>query len=229
MSKLLAWLGAALFVVSLLSFVVVYEFVLDTPAPPAAGSVVPTVLINIALFTVFALHHSVMARSGAKLWIMRIVPATSERSLYVWIASLLFLAVCWFWQPLPGMYWDAKAAARIALTVVQMAGISLTLGAARMIDVFALAGIRPADDARPAEFKATGPFGFVRHPIYLGWILIVFATPEMSASKLLFAVVSTAYLFAAIPWEEASLVEEFGEKYRTYQRQVRSRILPGVW
>lgn len=229
MSKLLAWLGAALFVVSLLSFVVVYEFILDTPAPPAAGSVVPAGLVNIALFSLFALHHSVMARSGAKAWITRVVPAELERSLYVWIASLLFLAVCWFWRPLPGMTWRGDGALKVVLIGVQISGVALTLVSARMIDVFDLAGVRQADRARPAEFKATGPFGFVRHPIYLGWILIVFATPEMSASKLLFAVVSTAYLFAAIPWEEASLVGEFGEKYRTYQRQVRSRILPGVW
>lgn len=229
MSKLIAWLGAVVFVFSLLSFVAVYEIVLDTPAPPATSSVVPTVLVNIALFTLFALHHSVMARSGAKAWITGFVPAELERSLYVWIASLLFLAVCWLWQPLPGMFWRATGPPHLALNVVQLGGFSLTLAAARMIDVLELAGVRRANHVRPTEFKAAGPFGFVRHPIYLGWILIVFATPEMSASKLLFAVVSTAYLFAAIPLEEASLVEEFGEKYLTYQREVRSRILPGVW
>ena len=223
------WLGALLFVVSLVSFLVVYQLRLAVPAAAAGGSVMPAVLVNIALFTIFALHHSVMARSGAKTWLTRIVPHDLERSVYVWIASVLFLAVCWLWQPLPGMMWEADGWLRWPLRLVQGFGVWLTIRAAGMISVFELAGVRQANHQRPVEFKATGPFRLVRHPIYLGWILLVFASTPMTASKLLFAVVSSAYLLAAIPWEEASLVEAFGEKYRNYQGQVKSRILPGVW
>jgi protein-S-isoprenylcysteine O-methyltransferase Ste14 len=78
-------------------------------------------------------------------------------------------------------------------------------------------------------FTTTGLFGFVRHPIYLAWILMVFAVHPMTNSRLLFAVISTVYLIVAIPLEEASLVEAFGDKYRAYQQQVRSRLLPGIW
>jgi protein-S-isoprenylcysteine O-methyltransferase Ste14 len=229
-SKVFVWLGAILFVVSLVSFLVVYELRLGVPAAADGGSVLPAVLFNIALFTIFALHHSVMARSGAKAWITRIVPHDLERSVYVWIASLLFLAVCWLWKPLPGVVWaTSNWTVRLLLGVVQGIGVWLSLRAAGMISVFELAGVRQANHQRPVEFKATGPFGLVRHPIYLGWILLVFASTPMTASKLLFAVVSSAYLLAAIPWEEASLVDAFGEKYRIYQGQVKSRILPGIW
>ena len=229
MSKAFVWLGALVFVGSLLSFLVVYEFRLSGPAPPGTA-VTPAVLLDIALFTIFALHHSVMARSGAKAWLTRMVPRDLERSVYVWIASLLFLAVCWLWQPLPGIAWTTPYGALLAgLGIVQGVGIALTIRAAGMISVFELAGVRQASHQRPVEFKATGPFGLVRHPIYLGWLLIVFASTPMTVSKLLFAVVSSAYLFAAIPWEEASLVEAFGDKYRSYQSQVKSRILPGLW
>ena len=69
----------------------------------------------------------------------------------------------------------------------------------------------------------------VRHPIYLGWILIVFGSPLMTMSRLLFATISSAYLIVAIPWEERSLVEAFGDRYRTYQKQVRWRLLPWLW
>jgi protein-S-isoprenylcysteine O-methyltransferase Ste14 len=228
-SKAFVWLGAILFVVSLVSFLVVYELRLGVPAAADGGSAMPAVLFNIALFTIFALHHSVMARSGAKAWITRIVPQDLERSVYVWIASLLFLAVCWLWKPLPGVVWTADGPLRVLLWFVQGVGVGLTLLAAGMISVFELAGVRQAHHQRPVEFKASGPFGLVRHPIYLGWMLLVFASTPMTASKLLFAVVSSAYLLVAIPWEEASLVDAFGEKYRSYQHQVKSRILPGVW
>lgn len=223
------WIGALIFVVSLASFAVVYGYLLRIPAPATDEPAWPAVLINVGLFTAFALHHSVMARTGAKAWITRHVPADLERSFYVWVASLLFLAVCWWWQPLPGVAWSVSGPSRWLTYSVQLAGLVLTERSARIVGIWELAGVRQARQEAPVEFKATGPFGLVRHPIYFGWVLLVFGVPDMTYSRLLFAVISTAYLVAAIPWEEASLVEAFGEKYRAYQRQVRSRLLPGIW
>jgi protein-S-isoprenylcysteine O-methyltransferase Ste14 len=59
--------------------------------------------------------------------------------------------------------------------------------------------------------------------------MMVFATPAMNTTQLLFAVISTAYLIAAIPFEERSLVEAFGEKYVAYQREMRWRLVPYLW
>jgi protein-S-isoprenylcysteine O-methyltransferase Ste14 len=226
--KAFAWTGALLFLLSLLSFGVVYGWRLRIPAP-ASASVWRDVVVNVLLFTIFALHHSVMARTGAKAWLTRRVPPDLERSLYVWISSVLFLAVCWLWQPLPGVIWETSGPLVWLLFAIQMIGVGLTLRAARIVGVWELAGVRQPDHTRPIDFTAAGPFAIVRHPIYLGWLVIVFATPVMTTSRLLFAVVSTAYLIAAIPWEEASLVEAFGDKYRAYQRQMRWRLIPGVW
>jgi methanethiol S-methyltransferase len=225
--KLFRWSGALLFVLSLLSFAVVYGWRLRTPAPPSDGAM-RDAIVNIVLFTVFALHHSIMARTGAKTWITRHLPPDLERSVYVWIASALFLAVCWMWQPLPGVIWQARGPG-LALYVAQAFGVALTLAAARIVGVWELAGVQQPDLTRPIEFKADGPFAIVRHPIYLGWVLMVFATPAMTTSRLLFAVTSSAYLVAAIPFEERSLVEAFGEKYVAYQRQMKWRLIPFVW
>jgi protein-S-isoprenylcysteine O-methyltransferase Ste14 len=226
--RLFAWTGALLFLLSLLSFVLVYGWRLRLPAPDT-GSTVRDAIVNIVLFTVFALHHSIMARTGAKAWITRLVPHDLERSVYVWIASLLFLAVCWMWRPLPGVVWHTTGVAFWMVLGIQMAGAALTLRAAAIVGVWELAGVRQPDHTRPIEFRASGPFGIVRHPIYLGWVVMVFATPAMTASRLLFAVVSTAYLVAAIPLEEASLRQAFPAKYAAYQRQMRWRLIPGVW
>jgi protein-S-isoprenylcysteine O-methyltransferase Ste14 len=225
--QLFRWGGALVFLVSLLSFVVMYQIRLRTPAPDS-GSAVRDVAANVILFSIFALHHSLMARTGAKAWITRFVPANLERSAYVWIASLLFLAVCWMWQPLPGRVWQTRGPS-FALYLAQIFGVALTIAAARIVGVWELAGVKQPDLTAPVEFKADGPFAIVRHPIYLGWVLMVFATPTMTTSRLLFAVVSTAYLVAAIPFEERSLVEAFGDKYRDYQAKMRWRLIPLVW
>lgn len=204
-----------------------YFFRLDTPAPPE-GTTLRNAVANVTLFTVFALHHSLMARSGAKRWITRAVPVHLERSVYVWIASLLFLAVCLLWQPLPGVIWQVRGPG-VSLHLAQLFGLALTISAARIVGVSELAGLKPPDPDRTVSFTTNGPFGLVRHPIYLGWILIVFATPTMTTGWLLFAVISTLYLVAAIPLEEASLVEQHGDAYRHYQNRMRWRLIPGVW
>jgi protein-S-isoprenylcysteine O-methyltransferase Ste14 len=221
------WSGALVFLVSLLSFAFIYSIRLRTPAPEE-GTTVRDAITNIALFTIFAMHHSVMARSGAKAWIARQLPPNLERSVYVWIASLLFLAACWLWRPMPGVVWQLGGFGA-ALYLVQLAGVVLTVAAARLVGVWELAGVKQPDPDRPVEFSATGPFSLVRHPIYLGWILIVFATPLMTSAQLLFAVTSTLYLVAAIPFEERSILESHGEAYRAYQKQMRWKLIPYIW
>lgn len=216
-----------MFLLSLLSFAFVYMVRLGVPAPDD-GHTLRDALFNVALFTIFALHHSVMARTGAKGWIRRVAPPALERSIYVWIASLLFLAVCWWWQPLPGVIWEVRGAG-IALYVAQVVGAVLTIAAARIVGVWELAGVKQPDPSQAIEFRASGPFAIVRHPIYLAWMLMVFATPVMTTSRLVFAVVSTVYLIAAIPFEERSLLESFPEKYGAYQKQMRWRLVPYIW
>ena len=179
-----------MFLLSLLSMPALYLFRWGTPAADAS-TVARAAAINLALFTMFALHHSIMARTGAKRWITTIVPADLERSVYVWIASVLFLATCWLWQRLPGAIWHAGS----------------------------LGGL----------FAAAGPFAIVRHPIYLGWVLMVFGTPVMTTTRLLFAVISTVYLIVAIPLEERALIDAHGREYETYQRAMRWRLVPGIW
>jgi len=225
--KLFRWSGALVFLLSLLSFLAMYAIRLRVPAPDD-GSALRDAIANVVLFTIFALHHSVMARTGAKAWLTRSIPADLERSVYVWIASLLFLAVCWLWQPLPGMVWEVRGPG-IALRLAQSFGLALTVAAARIVGVWELSGVKQPDLSKPIEFKAAGPFSLVRHPIYLGWVLMVFATPVMTTSMLLFAVVSTVYLIAAIPFEERSLLEAFPEKYGAYQKQMRWRLIPLIW
>jgi protein-S-isoprenylcysteine O-methyltransferase Ste14 len=230
-----AWTGAGLFVASLTYFLYSY-FV--TFAETSSGTVTAAPLIgNIFLFSAFALHHSVFARESVRAWVVRHVPATLERSCYVWVASLMLIAVCAMWQPLPGVAWDVRGAARWILRAVQLFGLWLTVRSAAIIDIWDLAGVRPARSIpnsqlptpKGNEFKTEGPYGWVRHPIYLGWVLVVFAVPLMTITQLLFAIVSCVYLLVAVPLEERSLLKTSGGGYERYRQQVRWKLLPGLY
>ncbi|MSO83297.1 MAG: hypothetical protein EXQ53_08390 [Acidobacteria bacterium] len=235
-ARIVTWLGAALFFVSLAYFLLSY--VTRFGVPTTGSDRAPAVVWDVALFTLFALHHSVCAREPVRRWVAQAVPAPLERSFYVWIASLLFLAVCALWRPVPGVAWVAGGRLLWALRLLQATGVWLTLRSAAVLDIRDLAGITAIENgargdpgnARPtAEFKTTGPYGWVRHPIYNGWFLMVLAASPMTMTRMVFAVVSCAYLLIAIPFEERSMRASGAGAYERYMAQVRWRLLPGVY
>ena len=231
MHTLVAIGGGLLFAGSLAYFAVRYLRGFDAPARTDL-SVTYAILTNIVLFSVFALHHSLFARTGLKAMVTRLVPESLERSTYVWIASLMFIGVCAWWQPVPGVIWHATGGLALVLTVVQAAGGVFTLVAARRLDVLELAGVRQAlhiPSGRISGLDSSGPYGLVRHPIYFAWLLLVWPAPLMNGTRLVFAAISTVYLLMAIPYEERDLRRHFGAAYEAYARKVRWRILPGIW
>jgi protein-S-isoprenylcysteine O-methyltransferase Ste14 len=223
---LFTWLGALVFFISLTYFLFSYLTTFGEPAP--TGAVAPAITWNVVLFTVFALHHSVFARERVRAPIAHALPQPLERSFYVWVASLMFIAVCAMWQPVPGIAWRAEGALVWVLRAIQAAGVWLTLHSAIALDIRDLAGLQAARRG-PIEFKTSGPYGWVRHPIYTGWFLMVFAASPMTMTRLVFAVVSCAYLLVAIPLEERSMINAAADAYERYRRQVPWRLVPRIY
>ena len=225
---LITWAGALLFLVSLSYFIYSYlvtfgQTVADSPGPT------PAITWNVMLFTIFALHHSVFARERVRTWMMRQVRPELERSVYVWIASALFIVVCAWWLPVRGVAWNIEGPALWVMRTLQVAGVWLSLRSAAIIDIRALAGIRQPAATGVTGFKTVGPYGWVRHPIYTGWFLIVWPASPMTMTRLVFAAVSCAYLLAAIPLEERSLRVTSAGAYDRYAATVRWKLLPGIY
>jgi protein-S-isoprenylcysteine O-methyltransferase Ste14 len=225
----IAWGGGALFVLALAYGAWFFVVVLREPGPPDRA-VLPAVAWNAACFTVFAAHHSLMARTRAKAWLQRRLDPALERTVYVWTASLLFVAVCLAWRRVPGVLYTASGPLAWALAGLQLLGLVLTVAGARVLDALDLAGVRQATGhVAPLRIRAVWPFTMVRHPIYLGWVLLVGAASPMTLDRAVWAVVSTAYLILAMPWEERSLAAAAGPAYAAYCRQVKWRLVPGLY
>jgi protein-S-isoprenylcysteine O-methyltransferase Ste14 len=229
-----AWLGALAFAGSLACFLFAYFVRFGRTAPLDSGGL-GAIAIDVALFSMFALHHSLFARTPLKMLVSRTISPSLERAFYSWVASALLVFVCLAWVPVAGVVYSVPPPWNWIGYVVQGAGVVVTFFGARSLDVLDLAGVRQVlQSQRPhadggVPLQTTGVYGVVRHPLYFGWALLVFGAPHMTATRLTFALVSTAYLAIAIPFEERGLDETFGAEYGEYRKHVRWRMLPGLY
>ena len=223
-ARVFVWLGGVIFVTSLTLCLWWYLFVLGQARPRPGWS---PLLYDAILISVFALHHSLFARERIKRAMAAAIPERLLRSVYVWIASLLLVAVCLFWRSIGGELYDATGWRAVAHAAVQLAGMALIVQSVRAIDPLELAGIRaPSGHDR---LKIAGPYRLVRHPVYLGWMLAAFGAAHMTGDRLAFAAITSCYLVVAVPWEERSLTRTFGDAYRRYQERVPWRVIPYVY
>jgi protein-S-isoprenylcysteine O-methyltransferase Ste14 len=183
-------------------------------------------LVNLGLLGLFAVQHSVMARPAFKRWWTRLVPEAAERSTYVLFSSLALIALFWFWQPMGGLIWQLESPAAVnTMYVVYAAGWLLLLYSTFLINHFDLFGLRQVwlhlrgKPYTQLAFRTPWLYRQVRHPLYVGWLMIFWATPTMTVAHLLFAVMTTAYILVAIRLEERDLIAAHPE-YADYRQRV---------
>jgi methanethiol S-methyltransferase len=196
------------------------------------GSLVSALAINAGLLALFALQHSIMARSWFKRAWTRIVPPAAERSTYVLFSSLALILLFWQWRPMGGVVWQVdNELGQMAIYLVYAVGWILLLIATALINHFDLFGLRQVYlhfQGKPytgLPFRTPGFYRLVRHPIYFSWLCIFWATPRMTGAHLVFALATTGYILMAIPLEERDLIRAYGDEYRKYKQQVPG-ILP---
>lgn len=193
-----------------------------TPAP-----VMEALLVNGLLLGSFAIQHTIMARPAFKEWLTRFVPKSVERSIFVFIASAILAVTFWQWRPMPAVIWrvDTPAIA-MALTAMSFLGYGVVLMSSCLINHFDLFGLRQVWLAlrekayTNTQFRLTGLYKFVRHPLMLGFLIAFWVTPLMTAGHLLFAGLTTAYILVGIQFEEHDLERQHGAAYRQYKASV---------
>lgn len=232
--------GVTAYVIFLVTFLYSIGFVGNILVPKSIdsgvqGPVARSLIINLALLSVFALQHSVMARPVFKRIWTKIIPKAAERSTYIMMTCVAMILIFVFWQPLPAPVWHINTPIIAAvLTTLFWVGWLVVLASTFMIDHFDLFGLKQIyanlkrRTVTQPGFMKFGLYKVVRHPIMTGFLIAFWATPTMSVGHLLFAVVTTGYIvIAVLHLEERDLVAQIGEDYRTYQREVPA-FVPGL-
>jgi len=233
MGRIIALLyGLASYVVFFVTFLYAIGFVsgLVVPKTIDTGTAVPmaeALIVDLLLMSVFAVQHSVMARRQFKQWWTRILPKSVERSTYVLFSSLALILLFWQWSPLPTVVWHI-ADPKIAAVVIGLSfvGWLIVLTSTFLINHFELFGLHQVATnfighaMSSPRFRTPLYYKFVRHPIYLGFIIAFWAAATMTVGHLLFAAVTAAYIFVGILLEERDLIALFGDEYRHYRDRV---------
>jgi protein-S-isoprenylcysteine O-methyltransferase Ste14 len=223
--------GTLSYVAFLATFLYAIGFIGNFAVPKSMDSVADgpwqtALLIDLTLLSLFALQHSIMARPAFKRRLTRIVPASAERSTYVLASSLALLLLFWKWRPLGGTVWEVQNGLGASLLYAAYGfGWALVLLATVVINHFDLFGLRQIWlhlQGRPqSALKFSTPllYRMVRHPLYVGWIIVFWSTPVMTVTHLFFALGTTIYILVAIQFEERDLMAKHPE-YIEYRRQV---------
>lgn len=231
--------GLFCYVLFLVSFLYAIGFLGNLGVPKSIDSAaqIPfgqALAINVALLGLFAVQHSLMARQGFKSLWTRIVPVPVERSTYVLFSSVALLLLFWKWEPMGGTIWNLETGTgRMVLNTLFAIGWLTVLATTFLIDHFDLFGmsqvwayLRKRAYKAPG-FRTPGLYRFVRHPLYVGWLMVFWSAPKMTSAHLVFAIATTAYILIAIQLEERDLVRMHGQ-YAEYRRRVPMIVPTGA-
>jgi len=240
MAKLLGLVyGLAAYLIFLFAFLYMIGFVGNLAVPKsidsgASDSLGSAIVIDLLLVALFAVQHSVMARSWFKRRWTRIVPKPLERSTFVLITRLALSLMFWQWRPVTQVIWDVGNPVAVGLLwTLFCSGWLLVLLSTYLIDHFDLFGLKQAyvnsrgQEYSPPRFTTPWLYRYVRHPMMLGLIVAFWATPAMTLGHLLFAAALTGYILFAIQPEERELTAAFGDTYTQYRDRV-SMLFPSL-
>lgn len=223
--------GLTCYLVFLATFLYAIGFIGNFATPtsidaPAQAPFMTALLTNLGLLGLFAVQHSAMARPAFKRWWTRLVPVAAERSTYVLFSSLALIAMFALWQPMGGVVWRLDSPIAIgACYALYTVGWLIVLYATFLIDHFDLFGMRQVTlyllgkPYTPVPFRTPSLYRYVRHPLYVGWLMVFWSAPTMTIAHLVFALATTAYILIAIQLEERDLVNALPE-YESYRRRV---------
>ncbi len=149
--------------------------------------------------------------------------------LILWIVITASVTACqWFSETHARSMFGGAPALKTAGVIVMLAGLAIRWAAIFTLGKSFSSNVAIQDSQ---QITRAGLYRFVRHPSYLGLLLVFLAIGLHSRNWISFAVVlvpTIAALLYRIRVEEAALADAFGEEYVAYSKATK-RLFPGVY
>ena len=185
-----------------------------------------SITFDVALCLAFFLQHSGMIRKSFRGRLKNVVPEHYHGVLYTVASGVTLLVLVVFWQRTSQVEVSLQGGSRLAARLVffaTLAGFVWGIRSLRSFDGFGLRPIRAR--LRGSKVKAEpltirGPYRWIRHPLYLFVLLLIWSCPDLSVDRIMFDVLMTGWIVVGTHLEERDLVDDFGDDYLEYQRRV---------
>lgn len=181
---------------------------------------------DAGLSIAFFIQHSGMVRRSFRQRLAHFLPEEYEGAVYAIVSGIVLLAVIVLWQKSFPVFTVSRGVFRWLFYVVYLLSLTGFIWGTRALKAFDPYGLRPilgrlrGRKSRPMLFVVRGPYQWVRHPLYLFMILMIWSCPDLTTDRLLFNGLWTVWIVIGSIFEERDLVLEFGDAYREYQRKV---------
>jgi len=196
----------------------------DTAAVPFTWN---SLIMNVAVFLVFPLQHSILLRKFIKEQFSPFL----HRSFYVLTSGIALWVVLLTWKNFgPFLYRDVAPwlfnilfYAALLLIIV----CTIALNHSQMFGLFQGYAAWKGLPLPEGKLETNGVYGIVRHPITSLLIVALWSHESLTAGRLLFNALFTAYALIGTVFEERSLVQEMGRDYVEYRKKVPA-FIPGL-
>jgi protein-S-isoprenylcysteine O-methyltransferase Ste14 len=204
-------------------------------------SVVIDVLVIIALFSLFAVSHTLLASSIIKIRIRdKLKDRIAFYRMFYNVTSLIIFFIIYSLSPKPDiLIYDLQSPYDIIIFLLQVAALVGFFIAGSQTNFKEFLGVSQItryinheydvnDLDEKQNFTSKGLYKYTRHPIYFFSILFLVFRPSMDLFYVIFLVCMIGYFFAGSYYEEKKLVLNFGDEYLDYQKRV-PRIFPRLF
>lgn len=193
---------------------------------PTIG-MVGSLLVDASLCLLFFIQHSIMVRRGFRLWLTRTTRAEFHGAFYASASGACLLVLVLLWQPAGSPLWLPPEWVRWTMAVIFLLAAAGAWWGTRSLDGFDALGIKPALDVfggrrsdPPKELTVRGPYRWVRHPLYLLSLIIIWSGPVYTVDRLLHNLLWSIWIVIGASYEEQDLVACFGDAYQSYRKSV---------
>ncbi|MGA3208609.1 MAG: isoprenylcysteine carboxylmethyltransferase family protein [Syntrophales bacterium] len=183
-------------------------------------------LIDAFLSIIFFLQHSILVRRGFKQWLGEFMPDVYHNAFYGLTSGIALLLVLVFWQKSPTQIARVDGIIFWMLRVLFFLPIIGFYWGAKSLGSFDAVGVKPLMRyisnrlGKPQQITAKGPYRWVRHPLYLFLIVIIWSCPVLTLDRLIFDIMWTVWIVIATYLEDRDLHSEFGSQYLEYSSRV---------